>query len=354
MTELVPFVVALVVPLTGPASIYAPSCVLCAQLATEEINVAGGLLGRPVRLRIVDGSGDPELVAAEVDRLVSRNHVAAIVGWHISAVRRRVAPTVRRRVPYIYTALHEGDETTPGVLATGETPDIQLRPALGWLSDEIGVRKWFVVGNDYVWPRQSAVAAAEFLHGRGTGVVDMRFAPLGTADFRTALDRIGRSRATGVLMLLVGRDAVAFHRQFAELGLEDQCARFSPLMDETMLAEIGPEASRDVFSASGYFEALPTSESLAFGSRYSRRFGPGAPPLGGPGESCYTGLLTLVELVRRTGRTDGEHLARVDRVHVASPRGPVHVDASRASAPARQRVYMATADRLGFDVLDSL
>ncbi|MBN9107159.1 MAG: substrate-binding domain-containing protein [Pseudonocardia sp.] len=354
-TSVQPFVVALVVPLTGSASIYAPSCVLCAQLAAEEINDAGGLQGRPLTVRIVDGSGDPARVGDEVDRLVSRGDADAIVGWHISAVRRHVTPVLRRRVPYIYTALFEGGETTPGVIAIGETPDIQLRPGLCWLADEVGVRNWFVIGNDYVWPRRSAESAVELLGGRDdTRVVDVRFAPLGTSEFRPVLDRIGRSSATGVLMLLVGRDAVSFHRQFAALGLEDKCARFSPLMDESMLAEIGPGASQDVFTASGYFESLPTLESLEFGGRYSRRFGVGAPSLSGPGESCYTGLLTLAELVRRTGSTEGDRLAAVGRVTVAGPRGLLRVDASETSTPTRQRVYMASADRTGFDVLDSL
>lgn len=349
------FVVALVVPLTGTASLYGPSCVLCAELATEEINAAGGLVGRRIRLRIVDGAGDADTVAAEIDRLIARHEIDAIVGWHISAVRRRIAHVVRRRVPYIYTALYEGGETTPGVLAVGETPDNQLRPALGWLADEIGVRDWFVVGNDYIWPRRSAGSAAEHLRDRSdTRVVDVRFAPLGTSDFRGTLEAIGRSRATGVLMLLVGDDAVAFHRQFAERGLEDQCARFSPLMDETMLTDVGHDAAQDVFTAAGYFESLPTAASLEFGARYARRFGVDAPPLGSPGESCYTGMAVLAESVRRTGSTDPERLARVERVDVATPRGLLKVDAAETRVPTRQTVYMAAADRHGFDVIDSL
>ena len=80
--------VALVVPLHGSAGIFGPSCELCAELAVAEINAAGGVLGRELRLRVVDGSGPPGAVADEVGALAAAGLVDAVVGWHISAVRQ--------------------------------------------------------------------------------------------------------------------------------------------------------------------------------------------------------------------------------------------------------------------------
>ena len=86
--------VALVVPLHGSAGIFGPSCELCAQLAVAEINAADGVLGRELRLIVVDGSAAPRQVADEVGALAAAGLVDAVVGWHISAVRQAVAPRI--------------------------------------------------------------------------------------------------------------------------------------------------------------------------------------------------------------------------------------------------------------------
>jgi urea transport system substrate-binding protein len=151
--------VALLIPLHGSAGIYGPSSELCARLAAEEINADGGVLGRPLRLRVVDASGPPARVAAVVYALVTEGEVDAVVGWHISAVRNAVAPRIAGLVPYVYTALYEGGERHPGVFMVGETPSRQLLPAMRWLRAEAGVRRWCIVGNDYIWPRGTAAAA---------------------------------------------------------------------------------------------------------------------------------------------------------------------------------------------------
>ncbi len=148
--------VAFVVPGSGPSGIYGPSCRASGRLAVAEINDAGGILGREVRLRPVDGGQSPRCVADEVDSLVTSGAVSAVAGWHTSAVRQEVAPRLDGRVPYVYTAVYEGGEQTPWVFLTGETPHRQLLPAMRWMAREMGIRSWYIVGNDYVWPRASA------------------------------------------------------------------------------------------------------------------------------------------------------------------------------------------------------
>lgn len=346
-----PFTVGLVVPSAGSEGMYGPSCVLCARLAVEELNATGGVLGRPVHLRILDGSGPPAQVAAAVGQAARTGVIDAVVGWHLSPVRVRLATALRGVVPYVFTALYEGGETTPGVVPIGETPDIQVTPALRWMADEIGVRRWAVVGNDYRWPRRSLDRARAALGAPGGPTLEHeRFVPLGTTDHGAVLDDLADLDVDGVLTLLVGSDAVAFHREFARRGMEDRFARFSPLMDESMLCATGPGAVRDVFTAAGWFEAVPTAESLAFGARYARRFGPGARP-SAPGESCYEGVGVLAALVNRVGCTDPVRLseAAADCRYVG-PRGPVTVRDGRTE----QRIYLAVADGSDFDVLASL
>lgn len=343
--------VALAVPLSSPAGIFGPTCEACGRLAVEECNAAGGVLGRELRLRVVDGGREPAVVAAEIDSLVSAGEIQAVTGWHISAVRRQVAPKTEGRVPYVYTPLYEGGERTPGVFLTGETPARQVLPAMRWMAGELGVDSWCVVGDDYVWPRASAVAARRYAATCGARILDEMFVRLGTEDFGPALRRIERSKARGVLMFLVGSDAVRFNRAFTEMRLDDHCLRFSPLMDENMLLATGAANTRELYSAAGFFETLVTADCLEFGRRYVARFGPDAPTLSSPGESCYEGLMLLSRLAERARSFDLRSLCRAaDSVAYDGPRGSVALRGNHLD----QHVYLARARGLDFDVLVEL
>jgi urea transport system substrate-binding protein len=343
--------VALVIPLHGPAGIFGPSCELCAQLAAEDINRGSGVLAREVRLAVVDGSPPPERVADEVGALVAAGLVDAVVGWHISAVRQALAPRIAGQVPYVYTALYEGGERTPGVFLAGEVPSRQLLPAMRWLRTEHGVQRWCIVGDDYVWPRLTARAARAFAPLCDGTIVDEIFVPLGARDFGSVLNRVARCGPDAVLMLLVGEDAVHFNREFARAGLDRTCRRLSTLMEENMLLATGAANTRGILATAAYFEALKTPEGLDFGWRYTHRFGPEAPTLNSLGESCYEGLLMLAALADQARSMNVEHMCAVaDAVSYAGPRGELqmrerHVD---------QRVYLAEANGLEFDVLAQL
>jgi ABC-type branched-subunit amino acid transport system substrate-binding protein len=343
--------VALLIPMHGSAGIFGPSCELCAELATAELNAADGVLGRQMRLSVVDGSARPEMVADEVGVLAAGGLVDAVVGWHISAVRQAVAPRIAGLVPYIYTALYEGGERAPGVFLTGEIPSRQLLPAMRWLNREHGVRRWSIVGNDYVWPHVTARAAREYARMCGGQICHEAFFPLGFRSWRKAIEDVERSRADAVLMLLVGADAVTFNRAFAAAGLDDHCRRFSTLIDENTLAGSGANSTRGVCAAAAYFEALATPESLDFGWRYTQSFGPDAPTLNSVGESCYEGILLLSALAERARSLDvGKMTTAAEALSYTGPRGEVHMHQRHLD----QRVYLAEAQDVHFDVVAEL
>jgi ABC-type branched-subunit amino acid transport system substrate-binding protein len=343
--------VALVVPLQGPAGIFGLSCELCAQLAAEEVNAEGGVLGRELRFVVVDGGRRPAQVAADVDRLLADGAVEAVTGWHISAVRNAVAPRIAGRAPYVYTPLYEGGERRPGVFLTGETPDRQVQPALHWLRAECGARRWAVVGDDYIWPRQTARATRRYAAALGAKIALETFVPLGTTDFTKTLRAIEARGCDLVLMLLVGDDAVNFNRQFAARGLDAACLRFSPLMEENMLLATGAENTRSLFSAAGFFEALPSAYGLDFSRRYTDRFGVEAPILNSLGESCYEGVKLLATLIGAARSTNVADVCAVaDNVSYEGARGLLHLHDHHLDQP----VYLSVADGLEFDVLAKL
>jgi urea transport system substrate-binding protein len=343
--------VALVVPFSGSAGIYGPSCEACAELAIADVNAHAGVLGRPVRLVPVDGSRPPAAVAAEIAALIELGAIDAVSGWHISPVRQAIAKVTANRVPYVYGPLYEGGERTPGLFLTGETPSHQLLPAMDWMKTEYGIDRWMVVGNDYVWPRETGSAARRHARAGGRPLVDELYLPLGTTDFAAAIRRVEQSGAAGVLLLLVGGDGVEFNRQFAAAGLAQAVPRLSPHVEENMLMASGSQSNDRLFASAGYFEALNTTASMEFARRYYQALGPAAPALNSIGESCYEALTLLIMLASRAGSLDIAAMTRAAAdLTYSSPRGEVRMRGNQMS----QDIYVAEAVGLDFEVLDRI
>lgn len=342
--------VALVVPLQGPAGIFGPSCEAVAATALKLINETG-VLGRQMSVEVVDGGAPPKQIAAEISRLIEIGGIDGVTGWHISAVRHALAPMTVDRIPYVYTSLYEGGEIRPGVFCSGETPTRQIAPALRWLRDACGVRRWFIVGDDYIWPRASVDVTKLFARQLDLQLAGTAYVPLGTRDFAAVLERLRGSDAQGVLLYLVGQDAVEFNRAFTHWGLQDDLVRFSPLMEENMLLASGAESTRNLFVSASYFRSLATTSALDLSADYVAQHGPDAPPLNNAAESCYEGLMTLVALARHAGSLDVRRmLAVADGVGYDGPRGAVSFVGNHLQQP----VHLAVADGVDFDVLTSL
>ncbi|MFE6613223.1 substrate-binding domain-containing protein [Amycolatopsis sp. NPDC057786] len=343
--------VAMVVPLQGPAGLFGPSCEAITELAVHELNESGGILGRQVEAEVVDGGGTPARVADEVRRLVADGRVDAVSGWHISSIRHALAPVVADRVPYVYTSLYEGGERRSGIFCTGETPRCQIEPALRWLRDHLGARRWFVVGDDYVWPHRSTRAIHQYAKDLDLRVTGEAFVGLGAGDMSTVVRKVEQSTSDGVLMLLVGQDAVRFNRAFAAHGLSDRLVRFSPLMEENMLLASGANATGNLYVSAAYFRSMVTADAMDLLGRYVGRNGPGAPALNNAAESCYEGLHTLAELVGRAGTSELPALnAAIDGVAYHGPRGTIEFRGRQAD----QHVHLAIADGYDFEVLTRL
>lgn len=343
--------VAFVVPLQGPTGIYGPSCLAAGQLAVEQLNAARGILGREVELVIVDAGRDPDVVAAEVEKLVVERRVEAVAGWHISAVRQAITRRVGGQVVYAYAAMHEGRDDTPGVFMLGERPINQLLPAAHWMREQLGAGRWAVVGNDYVFPRVTGATARLALDGGPSEIVSETYVPLGTRDFRAVLRDLEVGAVDGVMMLLMGQDAVHFNRQFARAGLDDRLLRLSPAVEENTLLGGGADAHRGLFAAAAYFDGHPTAAGSNLAAAYYERFGPWAPVLNAVGESCYEAIHFLDRVADVCGNLDVSAIEALQTGHAyASPRGLLRLDGNLVD----QDVYLAEAVGMEFAVRERI
>jgi ABC-type branched-subunit amino acid transport system substrate-binding protein len=341
-----PLRIGLFVPTSGAAGIWGPSTIACARLAAAELNEAGGVLGREVTLNVVDAASENPLLAQRTHQLLAQNEIDAIVGMHLSSVRKALLPAVAGRIPYVYTPLYEGGERHPGVFTLGETPLHQLVPALDALSARRSATRWALIGNDYVWPRISHRYAHAVLRRLGCPVVQEAFVPLGCADYQPIVDRLAASGAQAVLLSLIGQDAVDFNRAFAEARLAGCMRRLSCAIEENELLAIGADRTEDLYVAGGYFATLASEANLAFRERYRSRLGPRAPTLNALGQSTYEGVNFLAALVERAGA----RLWRADPVRFRSARGAVWRGNDRLTCP----VYLARANGHVLEVLRTL
>jgi ABC-type branched-subunit amino acid transport system substrate-binding protein len=334
------FVVGLLVPINGSAGIWGPSSIACAQLAQAEINAAGGLLERQVRLRIVDSSDEALEVGKVTAELMRSGAIDAIVGMHTSQVRQRVLRDVARQIPYVYTPLYEGGERTPGVFALGETPEQQLRPAIDFLSERYGARRWIFIGNDYCWPRVSHRLAARYVRDRGGEVLADRYRPFGAEDHEELLDEIRRLRPHALLLSLVGQDAVQFNRAFGDCGLSRDVLRLSCAIEENGLLAIGADNTDRLFVSSGYFASLDNDANMAFKERYYNHFGQRAPTLNSLGQSTYEGVHFMAALARRAADDEAPLLGQLPApLAFRSVRGTAYLGNDRCRHPS----YLAEA-----------
>ena len=181
------------------------------------------------------------------------------------------------RAPYVFTPPHEGGRRRPGVVRIGQSPLEQHAAALTWLTRHRRARRWVLLGTDYVWPRAVHRAARRVLAGVGAEVVGEALVPLGPGDPGRCSTWCSRSRADAVLLSLVGRDLVAFNREFARAGLDRRVVRLSGALEENGLYALGGDATGELFAC---MPSFATAGSDA--TRASWRCRSGTPRRSGP------------------------------------------------------------------------
>ncbi|KWV53090.1 nitrile hydratase [Bradyrhizobium macuxiense] len=336
---------------SGSPGIWGPSSTNSVLLAVSEINKRGGILGREIELSMYDAGGSIEEVTRRAEAAIAFDEVDLLMGSHISAVRVALRKVTRNRVPYVYTPVYEGGERTPGVMAIGETPRWQMRPAIHWLADVKKASRWYLIGSDYVWPWQSHRAVKSYIAEAGGHVVGEEFVPLGEDHHEPHLARIRAAKPDAVLISLIGTDSITFNRAFAEAGLAATTLRFAGAMDETVLLGIGADYTENLFCASGYFACVGSPANDDFMDRYRAMFGPHAPPIGSVGQSNYEGLRFLEAAAERAGTLAMEPLSAAARnVVYRGARGPVTIRNGRAEMP----MYLAEADGLDFRLVKAI
>lgn len=343
-----PLKIAVMIPQSGPAGLFGPSAKACAELAVDVINARGGILGRKLEPMFGDAGLAPAEASQAALKLWKGSGAQAVIGMHDSAVRGALVGLFKAQVPYFYTPVYEGNECAKGTYVNGETPQQQLAPVIPWIAAERKPKKWFMIGNDYIWGRNTNAAAKAYIEKTGAQVVGDEYLPFTADNFDSSLARIRDTGADAVLVSLVGGASVTFNKAFASFGLADKVLRLGTLLEENTLAGIGAANARNLYSSAGYFANIPTPAAKAFADAYFKRFGPQAPALNGLAESTYEGFLMLEAVAKRAGSLD---VAKTDAASEGAsydgPRGVVTMHARHVE----QDIYVADVGSDGFHVI---
>ena len=268
------------------------------------MNKKGGILGRTIKLFPTDAGGPPAETAKSAVRLTLEEKVDLFIGSHDSATREAVASTIKGKVPYLPTPVYEGGDCAFNVYCLGETPNQQARPSIGWLASDRKAKSYFLIGDDYVWPRKTNAEAKKYIAENGGNVIGEEYVPFGAPNkFEEVVTRIKAAKPDAVVITLVGADNVNFNRTFAGFGLDKDIARLSFLLEENTLMGVGAESSANLYSCMSYFANVQSPANDKFKAAYQAKFGDNAPQLSTIGVDCYAGVNCANQLVTKAGGT---------------------------------------------------
>jgi urea transport system substrate-binding protein len=276
----------------------------------EQLNAAGGLLGRPVEAVILDPGSKPENYAELAGIMLKQHGVAAIFGCWTSASRKCVIPVVERTQGLLfYPSQYEGEEESANVYYLGATPHQQALPAIDYLLAE-GRKKFFLVGTDYVYPHTTNAIIKGYLASRGIrgDAVAEFYAPFAEKFWHETVDRMRRFGARGdaaIVSTISGDSNVHFFREFAQQGIR---ASHLPVMTLSIgEAELPALAGLDIeehLAAWSYLGAIDGPANRAFLDQW-RSFtdNPGA-IANDPMEATLIGFRLWAQAVAKAGSTD--------------------------------------------------
>lgn len=306
--------------LTGLETILGETQLNCFKLAVDEINSADGIAGRQIEYIVEDDQTTTKGAIDKARKLISGDGVDATMGLiaSLTHVAARSVTTPAKKL-LIYSTYYEGEVCERYFFSTGQIPNQQIVPSVGWLTANEG-KSTYIVGSDYVWPRKSADAITAAMEAQGGKVLGAEFFPFGTQDFGPALDRIKTAKPDFVWMMCAGNDLVTFLKQYKSFGMPQQL--FSQGLDDVFSAA-EPELTAGALSNQAYFMSIDTPENTKFKVAYAAAYGAGK-PINAIGEAAYNGVYLYKLAVEKAGTTETEAVIdALGEVEFAAPQGMV-------------------------------
>jgi branched-chain amino acid transport system substrate-binding protein len=298
-------------------------------LAIDEINRAGGVLGRALEPILYDPASNPKQFKALAEQLLGVDRVRLLFGCYMSSTRKAVLPVVEAyRGLLFYPTLYEGFEYSRHCIYTGAAPNQNSLQLAKFLFQHHGIR-FVLVGSNYIYPYESNRIMADFIVESKGKVVDEIYVPLHARakDFEKAISKIARARPDVVFSTVVGRSTAVFYEEYRKAGFDPAKMPIASLTtSEAEVAEMSAEVAEGHITAAPFFDTLATPAAKAFIAAYRARHGAEAPVPAGA-EAAYFQVHIAAGALARAGTDDPERL--LPELHDAefnAPQGRVRID----------------------------
>jgi urea transport system substrate-binding protein len=335
---------------TGGLSIVEKSLADATLMAIAEINAAGGVLGKEIRPIVEDGASDPKTYNEKANKLVLRDRVPTVFGCYTSASRKAVLPVFeKRRNLLFYPTFYEGYECSKNVVYTGATPNQQLSNFIPWIIENLGKKKFFIVGSNYIYPKEMAKVSKILIGQNGAEWVADEYLELGHSEWGAMVKKIKDSGCDAVLSNVVGDSVIAFYREFKNQGLDQATLPIcATVTSEVEIAAMGAEFAAGSYTSFPYFQAIDTPANKAFVERYRAFVKDPAAVTHHAMESSYFQVFLWKQAVEAGGDpSSASVLANIGGQSFDAPNGPVKVDPENLHTYLTPRIARWGADGQG-------
>ncbi|MBO3738361.1 urea ABC transporter substrate-binding protein [Actinoplanes flavus] len=323
-------------------------------LAVEEINAAGGVLGKKIEPISEDGASDWPTFAEKSQKLISEDKVAAVFGCWTSASRKAVLPVFEKNKSLLfYPVQYEGLEQSPYIFYTGATTNQQIVPGLDYLKAQ-GKTSVYLVGSDYVFPRTANKIIKAYAEANGMKVLGEDYAPLGSTEFSTIVNKVKAAGAAAVFNTLNGDSNVAFFKEYKAAGLT---AGGMPVVSVSIAEEevksIGTQYLAGQLTAWNYYQTTEGAANEKFVKAYKAKYGEDK-PTSDPMEAAYVSVYLWKAMVEKAGSFDVEKVkAAAGGITFDAPEGKVTVDGTTQHISKTARIGRIGDDGLITEVWNS-
>jgi branched-chain amino acid transport system substrate-binding protein len=297
-------------------------------LAVEEINAAGGIMGRQIEVKHLDPQMDNARYQEFARRLIQREKVDVLIGGITSASREAIRPIVDRAdIFYFYTNQYEGGVCDGNMVSTGAVPEQQFSTLIPWMVEKFGKRV-YVIAADYNFGQLSAVWTRDILKKLGGEVVGEEFIPLGVSQFGQTIQNIQRAKPDWLMMLNVGASQDSFFEQAAAAKLNVPMGSSIKIMLGFEHKRFPPPALANMHAVANWFEEVDTPVAADFKNRWRAKF-PEEKYINDMGYNAYVTVYMYKMLVEKAQSTDKDALRKViatGEACIDAPEGKICID----------------------------
>ncbi len=313
--------------LSGTMAISEVSVKDAEMMAIEEINAAGGVLGKKIEPIIEDGASDWPKFAEKAKKLLQSDKVATVFGCWTSASRKAVLPVFEENNGLLwYPVQYEGMESSPNIFYSGAAPNQQIVPAVEWLLKNKG-KKFFLLGSDYVFPRTANKIIKAQLQAQGGELIAEEYTPLGHTDYSTIVNKIKAAKPDVVFNTLNGDSNVAFFKELKASGITSKdLTTCSVSVAEEEIRGIGADNMAGHLVSWNYYQTTDTPENKSFVEKYKAKYGSDR-VTDDPIEAAYINVYLWAEAVKKAGSTDVAKVKEAAKgLEFKAPEGTVKIE----------------------------